>query len=88
MEGEYEGEFTYLSTSAEDFSRITSQIRWKEDLRAPVRKGDVLGEQIYFLDEKEIGRSRILAREEVEKADFGYCPREKCGLLQILNVEK
>lgn len=73
VEGEYEGEFTYLSTSAEDFSQITSQIRWKEDLRAPVRKGDVLGEQIYFLDEKEIGRSRILAREEVEKADFGYC---------------
>ena len=39
VEGEYEGEFTYLSTSAEDFSQITSQIRWKEDLRALSERG-------------------------------------------------
>lgn len=69
----YEGEFTYLSTTSEDFSQITSQIQWAENLRAPIAKGDVLGEQVYYLGEKEIGRCRILAQEDVEKADFWHC---------------
>ena len=69
----YEGEFTYLSTTSEDFSQITSQIQWAENLRAPIVKGDVLGEQVYYLGEKEIGRCRILAQEDVEKADFWHC---------------
>lgn len=69
----YEGEFTYLSTTSEDFSQITSQIQWVENLRAPIAKGDVLGEQVYYLGEKEIGRCRILAQEDVEKADFWHC---------------
>ncbi len=69
----YEGEFAYLSTTSEDFSQITSQIQWVENLRAPIAKGDVLGEQVYYLGEKEIGRCRILAQEDVEKADFWHC---------------
>lgn len=73
VEGDFEGDFTYLSTSGEDFSQITSQIQWKEGLRAPIAKGDVLGEQVYYLGEQEIGRSRILSRENVEKADFLHC---------------
>lgn len=72
-EGEYEAEFTYLSTDSEDFSRITSKIQWVQDLRAPVNVGDELGTQIYYLGEKEIGQCRILAKQEVEQADFRYC---------------
>lgn len=67
---EYEGAFTYLSTAAEDFSKITAQIHWGEDLRAPVEKGAVLGEQIYYLGEKKLGSCKILASETVEKAGF------------------
>ncbi len=67
---EYEGAFTYLSTAAEDFSKITTQIKWGENLRAPVEKGAVLGEQIYYLGEKKLGSCRILAAESVEKAGF------------------
>jgi len=67
---EYEGEFTYLSTSAEDFSKITAQIDWEKELRAPVKKGKVVGEQTYYLGDKKLGSCKILAAETVEKAGF------------------
>lgn len=68
---EYEKEFTYLSTQSEDFSRITFQISWVPELRAPIQTGAAVGEQIYYLGEKQIGTCRILAAEAVEKAEFG-----------------
>lgn len=68
---EYESDFSYLSTQSEDFSQITFQINWAEGLRAPIKAGDVLGEQIYYLGEKKLGTSSILAAEDVEEAGFG-----------------
>ena len=68
---EYEKEFTYLSTQSEDFSQITFQISWAPELRAPIQTGAAVGEQIYYLGEKQIGTCRILAAEAVEKAEFG-----------------
>ena len=68
---EYEKEFTYLSTQSEDFSRITFQISWTPELRAPIQAGTEVGEQTYYLGEKQIGTCRIIAAEAVEKAEFG-----------------
>lgn len=67
---EYEKEFTYLSTQSEDFSQITTQITWTSGLKAPVEAGAQVGEQTYYLGEKELGSCRILAAEAVEKAGF------------------
>lgn len=67
---EYEGPFTYLSTTSEDFSQITTQIQWTQNLRAPVNKGDEVGVQTYYLGSKELGSCRILSGEAVEKAAF------------------
>ena len=67
----YEKPFSYLSTRSEDFSRITCRIAWTPQLRAPVEEGTPVGEQVYYLGEKNIGSCRILAAETVEKADFG-----------------
>lgn len=67
---EYENNFTYLSTQSEDFSQITSQITWAANLRAPLEKGTMVGEQTYYLGVKELGSCRILASESVEKAGF------------------
>lgn len=68
---EYEKEFTYLSTQSEDFSQITFQISWIPELRAPIQAGEEVGEQTYYLGEKQIGTCRILAAEAVDKAEFG-----------------
>ena len=70
---EYESEFTYLSTKSEDFSGITTEITLQENLKAPIQKGELLGEQIYYLGEKKLGSSRILAAEDVEKMAFIDC---------------
>lgn len=76
VEVEYEAPFSYLSTSSEDFSQITTQIRWEKELRAPLKKGTPVGVQTYYLGEKELGSCRILAAEEVEKATFFDCFRK------------
>ena len=70
---EYESEFTYLSTNSEDFSGITAEITLQENLKAPIQKGDLLGEKIYYLGEKKLGSSRILAAEDAEKMSFFDC---------------
>ena len=41
-----------------------------EGLNAPIKSGDTVGEIIYSLDGKEIGRSKIYAASDVEKISF------------------
>ena len=51
-------------------SRVTVQTDLPESITAPLTAGDAVGEQIYLLDGKEIGRVPILAMEGVEKIGF------------------
>lgn len=41
-------------------------------IEAPVKAGDVAGEIIYKIEEKEIGRSPLLIKKDVQKANFSY----------------
>lgn len=66
----YPDEFSYLSTSGEDFSAIERRAEWKEDLRAPLAKGDQVGTLIYTLGEKELGRMPIVTAQKVEEAHY------------------
>lgn len=67
---EYAQEFSYLSTENEDFSQIEKSVQWQENLEAPVKAGDQVGEYVYTLNEKEIGRVPIVAAEDAEKAGY------------------
>jgi len=42
-----------------------------ETLTAPIKKGDVVGKVLYKLDGKEVGRSDIIALQNVEEISFG-----------------
>ena len=42
----------------------------KQSVKAPVKKGQKVGELVYELGEKEIGRVEILAKESCKKAEF------------------
>ncbi|MDY3917373.1 MAG: D-alanyl-D-alanine carboxypeptidase family protein [Candidatus Limivivens sp.] len=66
----FEGPFRYLDTESRDLSSVEKEIRMEERVRAPIVEGDVLGEAIYRLNGKELGRVNILAAENVEEADF------------------
>lgn len=64
--------FQYLSVKGEDFSTIRKNLSLPEALEAPVKKGEAVGEIIYSLGEEKIGSVKIIAKEDVEKADFSH----------------
>ncbi len=66
----YEGEFSYLSTDGTDVSQITKEIQLNEQIKAPVKEGDIAGKAVYFLNGQEIGSVSLLIKESVEKAGF------------------
>lgn len=50
---------------------ITSECKLKEEIKAPVKIGDVLGKVTFYSGEKEIKSCEIVAKSEVEAMDFG-----------------
>lgn len=67
---EYEKKFTYLDTTGANLNAVTSRLQITDKVNAPVKKGDPVGQRIYYLDEKEIGSVNLLAEETVKKAGF------------------
>lgn len=53
-----------------DIKRIECTTDMPDSLAAPIYKGDVVGYKVYSLDGKELGKSEILADENVEKIGF------------------
>lgn len=66
----YESQFSYLDVTGKDLSRVTKEIRLKEEHRAPIKAGDVAGEAIYFLDGNKMGSVNILYQEDVREARY------------------
>lgn len=66
----YDGEFSYLSTSNEDFSAIERSLELTEAVEAPLGEGEQVGSLVYTLNGKEIGRVPVVTAEAVEKADY------------------
>lgn len=67
---EYEKKFTYLDTTGANLNAVTSRLQIPDKVNAPVKKGDTVGQRIYYLDEKEVGSVNLLAEETVKKAGF------------------
>ena len=67
---EYEKKFTYLDTTGANLNAVTSRLQIPDKVNAQVKKGDTVGQRIYYLDEKEIGSVNLLAEETVKKAGF------------------
>ena len=67
---EYADTFRYLDTSGANLAGVTKKAQMKQSVKAPVKKGQKVGELVYELGEKEIGRVEILAKESCKKAEF------------------
>ena len=63
---EYEKKYT----TGANLNAVTSRLQIPDKVNAPVKKGDTVGQRIYYLDEKEIGSVNLLAEETVKKAGF------------------
>lgn len=66
----YEQEFLYLDTQGQDLTKIEKKIKLKEDVTAPVKKGEIAGSAHYYLNGEEIGSVRLLFTENIEKAGY------------------
>lgn len=64
------GIFTWLDTQGANLNSIERTVQMKGKVDAPVKKGDVVGQIIYSIDGKEIGRSDLTAAEDVKRARF------------------
>lgn len=67
---EYADTFRYLDTSGANLAGVTKKAQMKQSVKAPVKKGQKVGELVYELGEKEIGRVEILAKESCKKQNF------------------
>lgn len=70
---ERSGDFAYLDTEGASLSLIERRVEIPDAVRAPVKKGDILGQIIYTLDGKEIGRTDLIALSGVDKASYMDC---------------
>ncbi len=50
---------------------LSYNIETKNDLTAPVKKGDEIGRIIYTLDGKRVGESALISEKDVERCGFG-----------------
>ncbi|PWJ52254.1 D-alanyl-D-alanine carboxypeptidase family protein [Faecalicatena contorta] len=65
---EYADTFRYLDTTGANLAGITKKVNIAESLEAPVKKGDVVGNLIYEMDGKKIGKVDIIVSKNVKKA--------------------
>lgn len=66
-----EKDFSQVLMKDEQESDITKQIVYNENLEAPIKMGDKVGEISYYLKGTKIGTIAVTATEEIEKAHFG-----------------
>ena len=59
-----------LCVPKSDVSKIKSEAVISENISAPVKAGDVVGEVVYKIDDREIGKSKIVATQAVDKMNF------------------
>lgn len=59
-----------IVTPKENKAELTSKTEFTESINAPVKKGDKIGEIVYYTNNKEVARANIVANEDVEKANL------------------
>lgn len=65
-----ESSFLYLDTMGIDFARIEKTEKYAEGLTAPIAAESAVGEICYTYEGKELGKVKILATEEIAKAEY------------------
>lgn len=51
-------------------TELTKKISLEDNVKAPINKGDKLGEVIYYHNDKEVGRCKLVAEKQIKKAGF------------------
>lgn len=62
--------FSYTLCGSETSDKIEKKIMFKEHIKAPVKKGDKLGNIVYILNGKEIDQIPLTASEDIKEAGY------------------
>lgn len=77
----YKGAFHYLDTRGRNLEKVEKEILYEKNLKAPVKKGSVVGKAVYTLDGEEIGQMEIVSAENIRKAGFTDYLKKVAGKL-------
>ncbi len=66
----YKEPFRYLDIAGSNLAGIEKAISLPEEVRAPVKRGDAIGEAVYKLNGQRIGSVSILADVTIDKAEY------------------
>lgn len=66
----FKNPFQYLSSDGNDFASIQKKISLPDNVAAPIKKGDKIGEASYYLGSKNLGSVDIIAAFDIAKAAF------------------
>lgn len=69
----YEEEFRFLDREGRDLSAVEKTIELKENVKAPVHRGENAGRAVYTLDGEELGSVAIVYQADAEKAGYKDC---------------
>ena len=69
VEAQYSGFSQILEKNGK--KNVEKIVELPDALTAPIKKGEVVGKVLYKLDGKEVGKSDIIASQNVEKISFG-----------------
>ena len=78
---QYKGAFHYLDTKGRNLEKVEKEILYEKNLKAPVKKGSVVGKAVYTLDGEEIGQMEIVSAENIRKAGFTDYLKKVAGKL-------
>lgn len=53
-----------------DKAKINKEIHWESNITAPVKAGQKLGQAVFKVDDKEVGKADLIAAADVQKASF------------------
>ncbi len=62
--------FSYVCIQEESPDTIQKKVSYQDEIVAPIKKGDKLGEIQYYLSGKQIGSKDIVSMEDIEKAYY------------------
>ena len=62
--------FQYIDTEGNDLLKIEKKIKVNKNLTAPIKEGEQVGEMEYYIGEKRLGSTAIIATESVEKMNY------------------
>lgn len=69
MNGVYAEDVNLLLARGEK-NKLTAEPQFESNLTAPIKKGDKIGEVVFKVDDKEVGRTDIVAEKDISKASW------------------